>query len=145
LDGTPHKKLRNHAKNQLDDLSWYKQRNAVMADMGNHKKDRDPKISRLINLLKADDLAMQVYAAKRVSDERISEGYVYDIIEQELLRIHDNPQQDRQRVETISWFSKVLGLSGSKKYEATLQKVVDSPVVHKKAKRHAQLALTRLF
>lgn len=120
------KKLKGYAKQSHDMVDEYAERNAILADTKYAEPGQSPEVTRLITMLKSDNLTLKENAAKEISRSKQDNPKVFEVIEEELLKGYQLNSGNKNYVDTMAWLCKALGSSGDLKYRPTLQKIFDT-------------------
>ncbi len=140
-------KLAGHAQWGMSLLDQIVNAEKIMKNVENDYSELPPESIRSICLVKSDNLFLQSFGAQHIYWSERTNEKVTDIIEEELLNLNElcfpkkrNPSSEiadwddvvveeeghkitRDTINTLMWFSKVLGASGNDKYQSTLKKI----------------------
>jgi hypothetical protein len=143
-DGAKSQSTRTHCKDELERLDWHRGKNEIMASRKNHVEGSNPRVSRYLNLIQADDFSYKQYGADRINWERLIEPRVMDAIAEQIELNLDKagPRADRPTIKAMGMFCKLLGYSSDMRHKDTLQKVVNAKVAVR-VKGHAKDALKK--
>jgi len=78
----------------------------------------------LNNKLQSKSRLARVEAAKTISSSAIQDPTIYATIDLILKENFDNPSQEEQHIDEMSWMCKALASSGDPRYEETLRLVI---------------------
>lgn len=144
--GAKNQKVRTACNDAVPTIAWNKSKNTVMASMQYHNEDDDPAVSRLMNLLMADDYSYKHYAVERMNWERVLDKRLMAAIAPQLEQYAQRTAKlDDIQDDTIANFAKLLGYSRDVQYRGVLESVLASPHASRGVKRHAKYALDKLF
>lgn len=144
--GSKNIKARGACKEALPTIGWNKSKNIVMASRQFHNEGDDPAVSRLMNLLMADDYEYKHYAAERMNWEKVLDKRLMAAIAPQLQQyVQRDAKLNELQDDTIANFAKLLGYSRDVQYRGVLESVVAYPLASSGVKRHAKYALDKLF
>ncbi|MCJ7604196.1 MAG: hypothetical protein MUO63_22185, partial [Desulfobulbaceae bacterium] len=85
IETTKDPKLERYAIQSLEKFEEYAEINKIISDEGNAFPDRDPEVTKIINMLKSDMMELKRDAAKMVTRKDYSDPAIYEIINDDLL------------------------------------------------------------
>ena len=131
----PHKKLRKHAEQALQNLAVYAKLNPLIAPTAWPAATHPTLGQRLANMLKSDNSELILLASKRVHH---SQDYQPELLAQLNNVIQKNYQQplDRDRLDAIAWATRALAGSRNLEYKPTVEKVA-TDASDKKLRKYA--------
>jgi hypothetical protein len=146
--GAKLKELRWQAAHCANRLAWHRKKNELMASRQHHRPADDPQVSRLVNLLRADDPSYRDFVYDYISANKIREPRYFEIISANVLAAIAAPPPiartaKRTPNETLIQEIRMLGDSNDRSHATVLQRVLDSKV-DDATKKHAQAAISRL-
>jgi hypothetical protein len=149
--GAQLKELRKQAAFCANRLAWHRKKNELMASRQHHQPGDDPQVSRLVNLLHADDKTYRDFVYDYISANKIREPRYFDVIRANILAALQAPPvassekraPNKTPNKTLIQELKMLGDSNDRSNATVLQRVLDSNV-DVATKKHAQAALSRL-
>jgi hypothetical protein len=104
------------------------------------KPNVSPEISRYIQMLSSKNADEKRKAAKYVYKRHNKNRHILDVVERELLRGYQVQLNNKRHIDAMSWFCKVLGKSGQKRYLPALQKVA-AQSGNRKLQKYAQKSM----
>jgi hypothetical protein len=136
---------RKYCEEERAKIPWYKARNDIMASRKNYNEGDDPNVSRMINLVQADDFSYKQYAADRINWARMLDPRLMDAVDQQVLLHIDSTTHSasRDQAKAMGMFIKILGYSGNVKFRDTMQRVKASKATSL-MKKYADESLGRL-
>ena len=105
------------------------------------RADLDPVEQNYVDLMLSGDLRDLKRAAKLMHDAREDNREVLDVAAEVLLTLY--PGAPDRQIDTLSWLSRAIGISGDGRYHDALSEVVEQGP-HRKLRRHAKKALRQL-
>lgn len=130
---TTDSKLERYARQSLEQFEEYAEINKIISDEGNAFPDRDPEVTKIINMLKSDKMKLKRDAAKMVTRKDYADPAIYEIINDDLLASYTSANDDLS-VDAMSWLCKALATSGNPLHKVTLSEVADNSSNSKLAK-----------
>jgi hypothetical protein len=139
-------RVASDAGDEVGKIEWYRTRNDIMASRRYHNEGDDPRVSRLLNLLMAEDFSFKLFAAERMNREQMLEPKLIEAVNKQVLQYMDSTARGapRDQAKAVGMYVKLLGYSGNVAYRDTLQKVLASKA-SSQTKKHAKEALGRLL
>lgn len=132
--------VRNRAKHVLSKIKFYRDRNAIMQNMDSHVDGQSLQSTRMLNLLKNDNLIMSRFASEEIVRKGSAEPAVQEWIAQRLEeRVHK--VQGKLAIDTYAWYCKVLGTVNKTKYADFLTTLINDKSVDSKIRKHAKKIL----
>lgn len=107
----------------------------------NKNPEIEAEIQEAIRHFSSNSTSAYRNAIEKLKWAGISDRRVYDDVERRLLA--DFMSTDKHAVEAIAWRAKALSVSGNRKYQPTLQKVMND-AASKKVRKYGNQANTRL-
>ena len=139
-DTTGDAKLERYARQGMDLIDEFAKRNKIISDTKNTVPGQSPEVTRLINMLKSDNLALKRDAAKEIYRSHFTDQNLFGVVNEELLKGYQISPYDRHHVDVMAWLCKALGASGMPEYKATLSKIVETSS-SEALRKHAKLSL----
>jgi hypothetical protein len=144
--GTNSVKVRKACKDALPTIDWNRSKNVVMASRQYHHEGDDPTVSRIMNLLMADDYQYKHYAAERMNWEKVLDKRLMAAIAPQLQQyVQRDARLNDLQDDTMANFAKLLGYSQDVQYRGVLENVLAYKHASSGVKRHAKYALDKLF
>jgi len=140
--GANFKELRSLAARSKRQLDWHRKKNELMATRQHHREGDDPQVSRLVNLLHADDLSYRDFVYDYIRVNKLREPRYFEIVGANVLASISAPAAQPPNI-LLAREIKLLGDSNDRGYAEILQRVVDSNA-DVKIKNQAQAALSKL-
>ena len=144
IENTTSLKLKKYAKQGLELLSEYAERNKLMNDMSTAIPDLSDEENRYINMLRSDNITLKKDTAKSIYRGNFTAKSLYDALNDELIRWYNSlTSTTRNENDTLAWMCKALGASGMAGYKPTLEKIyktTSSPSL----KNHARKSMNML-
>lgn len=122
---TKNSKLERYARQSLENFTEYAEINKIISDKGNAIPDRDPEVTKIINMLRSDMMKLKRDAAKMVTRKDYSEPVIYEIINDELLAGYA-AATDKVAVDAMAWLCMALATSTDHLHKETLKKIADN-------------------
>jgi len=141
--GANFKELRSLAGRSIGRLEWHRKKNELMATRRHHRDGDDPQVSRLVNLLHADDPSYRDFVYDYIYVNKIREPRYFEIIGARVLAFVSAPVSPLPPNSLLPQEIKLLGDSNDRSYAALLQRVVNSKT-DIAIKKQAQAALGKL-
>lgn len=135
-------KLKRYALQSLELVDEYARKNKIMSDTKYAEAGLSPDVARYISMLKSDDISLKKDAAKRITRSGLSEEKLFEVVNEELLKMSPN-STDNNYVDTTAWLCKALAASGMPKYKETLKKITET-TSSGNLKKHCQNSLEML-
>lgn len=133
VETTKDSKLERYAMQSLEKFEEYAEINKIISDEGNASPDRDPEVTKIINMLKSDMMKLKRDAAKMVTRKDYSDPAIYEIINDDLLAGYTSANDDLT-VDAMSWLCKALATSGNPQHKVTLSEIAENAGNSKLAK-----------
>lgn len=132
---------------ELKQVDWHAQRDAVMASTANHHEGDDANVSRLINLLKSDDVSFKHWAVERMNWDKVLDKRLMQVIASQVQAYVDRHggSLSEEEDDTMANFVKLLGYSKDVQYRPLLVSVYNLKSVSSGVKRHAKYAMDKLY
>ncbi|GLR70812.1 hypothetical protein [Agaribacter marinus] len=132
--------VRNRAKHVITKIDFYRDRNKIMQDLSQHVDGQSLHTTRILNLLKHENLIMSRFAAEELVREGKADTVVQEWLAQRLAsRVHQ--LDDKLEIDTFAWYAKVLGTVNKAKYADLLKGLINDKSVDYKIRRHAKKIL----
>ena len=139
-DTTEDAKLERYARQSMGLIDEFAERNKIISDTENTVPGQSPEVTRLINMLKSDNLSLKRDAAKEIYRSHFTDQDLFGVVNEELLKGYQISPYDRHHVDVMAWLCKALGASGMPEYKATLSKIVETSS-SEALRKHAKLSL----
>ncbi|MEN8134538.1 MAG: hypothetical protein ABFS18_03245 [Thermodesulfobacteriota bacterium] len=123
IDSIDNNKIKRYAKQSLENLDEYSERNKIVNSTALYDEALSPEENRIANMIRADNVNIKRDGAKIVFRSSKSSPEIFNIIEVELLANYAKNSLEHDHVDTISWLCKALASSGDPQYRATLRKI----------------------
>jgi len=145
--GVENSKVSSVSVDEAKMIDWYLKRNAVMASTANHHEGDDSNVSRLVNLMKSDDIAYQRWAAERMSWDKVLDDRLMEVIAVKVQAYVDRGggELSSKEDDLMANFVKLLGYSKNLKYRPLLTSVSKLKNISPDVKRHTRNAMARLY
>ncbi|MGB0495923.1 MAG: hypothetical protein ACPGJI_06175, partial [Kangiellaceae bacterium] len=130
----------NRAKHLLRKVSFYNKKNNLMNNFDDHPEGQSLQSTRLLNLLKSNDLIMSRFAAEEIVRARSADDVVQEWIANRLKEQVRNDGSDLQ-IDTLAWYCKVLGTVNRDKYLDFLTEIAKDRSIDSKIRRHTKKIL----
>ncbi len=144
--GARNSKMRTACREAMPTIAWNQAKNTIMASKRYHNEGDDPMVSRLMNLLMADDYVYKHYAVERMNWERVLDKRLMAAIAPQLQQyVQRDAKLTNLEDDTIASFAKLLGYSKDIQYRGVLESVVAYQRASPGVKRHAKYAMDKLF
>jgi len=140
LEESSNRAIRNRAKHMQKKIGFYNDRNRVMQDMSSHVEGQSLHTTRLLNLLKSDNLIMSRFGAEEI----VRQGSADPVIQEWVAnRLQEKVRKggDKLQIDTLAWYCKVLGTVNKPKYFDFLTGIAEDKEVASKIRRHAKKIL----
>ncbi len=140
LQESKNRAIRNRAKHMMGKVGFYNERNQLMQNMETHAEGQSLHSTRILNLLKSDNLIMSRFAA----EELVRQGSAEPVVQE---WIADRLQQDvrldssKLKIDTLAWYCKVLGTVNKEKYYDFLTEIANDRSIHSKIRKHTKKIL----
>src|SRR3972149_1966688 len=125
-DTTGDAKLERYARQGMDLIDEFAERNKIISDTKNTVPGQSPEVTRLINMLKSDNLALKRDAAKEIYRAHFTEHNLFEVVNEGLLKGYQLNASDKNHVDAMAWLCKALGASGMQEYKATLDNITNT-------------------
>ena len=89
-----------------------------------------------MTMLKSGEISMIKDAAKELSRSKIDDQRVYDTASEVLLEMYKQKSLGSEKIDTLAWLCKALGVSGIAKYKTALDEIIND-TSSEKLKKHA--------
>lgn len=118
-------KLMKYGQEGIDMIPKYKKWNPVISNSKNSRADKSLQMNRYANMLKSDDWELQLIATKRMNYEKITDGYLLDLLNAKILGDYQavGKTSDKERIDGFQWMIRTLAALGAPKYLETLQEI----------------------
>lgn len=136
-------KLKRYARQSLGLIDEYAERNAIISDTRYAQEGQSPEATKYINMLKSDIISLKKDAAKIIFRSGLSDQKLFEVVNEELLKLYQLNIYDNNHVDAMAWLCKALGASGMSKYKETLEEIAYT-TPNKKLKKYAKQALNML-
>jgi hypothetical protein len=119
------KKLVKYGREGIDLIPKYKKWNPIISSSKNFRADKTLRLNRFANMLKSDEWELQLIAAKRMNYEKITDSYMLDTLNSEILGGYPaiDKAADEDRLDAFQWMIRSLAALGAPKYLETLQEI----------------------
>ena len=117
-------KINKYAIQSLAMVDVYAKQNATI--YAGVDASQNPEITKLINMLKSDDITLKRNAAKKITRSDFTSPQLFDVVNEELMIGYAINTRDKQHVDTMAWLCKALSASGMQQYAKTLQEVAEN-------------------
>lgn len=107
-----------------------------------HASSNNEETQKYLDIFSNGEWSEQLKACNELQWIGFTDTQVFDVIESDLIAGHINARS-KEALDKMSWYSKVLGISGNEKYRATLEQVAQSNA-HKKVKKYANEGLDNI-
>jgi TolB-like protein len=94
-----------------------------------------------IQKLQSPNLKDQIWAAKKIIKDGVTDPAVFDVLEKQLLVMYNENTRDRNHVDTVAWMLKALGAPALPQYKPILAQIARE-AESRKVKGYAQKALS---
>ena len=125
-DSTKDEKLARYARQSMEQIDEYAERNKIISDTKNVVPGQSPEVTKLINMLKSDNIALKKDAAKEIYRAHFTEHNLFEVVNEELLKGYQLNASDKNHVDAMAWLCKALGASGMQEYKATLDNITNT-------------------
>ncbi|NND66637.1 MAG: hypothetical protein HKN19_03525 [Halioglobus sp.] len=132
----PNKKVRKHANLAIDALPKYAEWNPVISSRSAWNSEKSDAVNRYANMIKSGDLELQRMAAKRMSFEKLFDGWLLALLDEQVRAHGGDNTDDKLFVDSIAWMTKILAASGVNDYRPTVEWVA-ADASSKKLRAHA--------
>ena len=135
-DTTSVQKLKKYAKQSMDLIKEYAKKNKMLAESEYTNNGISPKAAKYMTMLKSGEISMIKDAAKELSRSKIDDQRVYDTASEVLLEMYKQKSLGSEKIDTLAWLCKALGVSGIAKYKTALDEIIND-TSSEKLKKHA--------
>lgn len=128
-------------------INWHAAKNIVMASTVKQHDGEDPKVSRLLNLLKSDNDSYRAWVVERMNWDRILDARLMEVIASYVQGYVDRGGGSLTALQddTMAQYVKLLGYSREVRYRPLLEKVNALKNVSAGVKRHSKYAMDKLW
>jgi len=123
---TSNMKLRNYARQSLELIPTYARRAEEINRENVYGEGFSDEDVQLANMVSSDLPRLKKDGAKRIIRSGTTNEQLFDIVNDELLKLYTPQQTGRNEVDLMAWFCKALAASGNIKYAPTLEKIADT-------------------
>ena len=116
-------KINKYAIQSLAMVDVYAKQNATI--YAGVDASQNPEVTKLINMLKSDDITLKMNAAKKITRSDFTSPQLFDVVNEELM-IGYAESHDKKHVDAMAWLCKALSASGMEQYTKTLQEVAEN-------------------
>jgi len=96
-----------------------------------------------ITKLRSPKLKDNIWAAKKITRNKVRDPAVFDVVEQVLLEMYNQKTRDRHHTDTVAWLCRALGSSRMAEYKGTLTMIAKSKA-NRKIRKYAKVALKEI-
>jgi hypothetical protein len=140
---SPNAKLKAYAKQSLELIPNYVERNRQIHQAGDYDPSLTEEEVRFANMIRSEMTQLRRDGAKKIIRSGTTNQALFDIVSEELLKGYNLNTTDPEHIDTMAWFCKALAGSGNKRYIATLKEVAGK-ASNAKLKKHAESSLKAL-
>jgi len=128
-------------------IKWHAAKNVVMSSTENQHDGDDPRVSRLLNLLKSDNDSYRAWVLDRMNWDRILDARLMEVIASYVQRYVDRGGGTLSAVQddTMAQYVKLLGYSKDVRYRPLLEKVNALKNISAGVRRHSKYAMDKLW
>ncbi len=127
-------KIQKYALQSLAMVDVYAKQNAII--YAGVDATQNPEITKLINMLKSDDITLKTNAAKKITRSDFTSPQLFNVVNEELMKGYALDTGDRKHVDAMAWLCKALSASRMEQYTKTLQEVAEN-TTNKKLQKYA--------
>lgn len=137
-------KIAKYASQSFAMVDEYARRNAIMNEGVDISEN--PEITRLINMLKSDDVTFKKDAAKIIYQSKFTSSELFDVVNEELMSGYFLvTMDDKEQLDYMAWLCKALSASRMTKYVDSLREVAENatnPKLQKYALKSYEMLLS---
>jgi hypothetical protein len=137
-----HKKLRNYAAESDAMLTNYARWNPIINDKKQYDAKQSVEANRFANMLRSDELALNLLATKRIYHEGLNDAYLLEALKQATEKRLPEENGSKEFVDTVAWMVKTLATTRDEKYLAVVE-AASTSAGNKKVQKYASKYLKK--